>query len=1122
MLIIQRLIILFYVFTNVAMGFYNQVLNRPASAASFTDAIIGDKLAFIYEYSNFYSVHEYNYKTGGFDNVTTASFTISEFESPPIIIYGMLVRCTYDHVVVGYMVDNGNTNFHLFRALWDPVTKTFGSFSYSSSNGNRNVMEQWSPDCKFVLEEDYNNLLIRTRYWNGMAWAIATPISYTLNSLSYYTMNDYLVISLTSWNSNTPLYTRGKAEIRSWNGIDWGPVEHTFYAPARNSELTHVWGFGKNGWVTDTFAIFYAPDSSNVDNNYNQNAGCYVTFKKIGGIWTYQSIVFPNEYSANYRAGKIIFLSNNYAVVEGSGSLSSSYSNLRIFRADGSNFQMTTTVQYSNSESSKIGDRVFYTYNSNSVTFINIKAPANEPVGLQRITPPIEVTNAYFGLLSVVVGNVLATCTYNEKLNGDVTGGALRIYTRNVETGIWTFADEIGPGNVDGQSSINFCLYSMDFDGSSVIVGAINENGAGISRGAAYVYNWDGSSLTLNTKLQNPVQENYAQFGYAVSIKNNVIVIGARSQDTVASNAGAAYVFTKSGGTWDTGATLPFPTGGDVLTSNNYFGEYVHTDGVTIIASTTYPGASQPKGMVAVYKLDGGSWVIDTILKGQTGTNTFGYNARVSGDFIVTTASNGKLHVFEKLGGTWGFKEMITYPNNPIVGESPGVSRSTIDMEGSIIVVGRPSDDWWGPYTGSVELFIYDGTSWNNDHRTIRIDDGNYYNSLAKSSVSTDGSSLTFSDDYYNGVLTSSGRLLEYAVFKACTASSQCALGNYCSPGLVCVSAKACGGHADCIGEFGAGRLPYCNFTSGECRDVYTGSCTSVSTCNLIHKKLNMFRNKLGSIKQDVTITNTTKARETVQKLYTYLKNTTTITQNLDIFVYGKETATFDSNLFTDYGNDAALLAYIKSVVCPPEVLDLCDIEIPSERRLDSRNLQSSSSITVEITFSIDSDLFDSLAANGTSFSDGSDFEQALATLLGVSTEDIVLSAVSGELVIEYMVTQEAIGKDPLTEENLAALQEVQNDLAGITSTVISALGLGGNDIQSQSIDYCTNRTCNDRGTCDSVTGVCKCNDPAYWGVNCETYVDCNNGVKDPAYAYCICEYPEYGQRCESTLDCSC
>jgi len=274
-----------------------------------------------------------------------------------------------------------------------------------------------------------------------------------------------------------------------------------------------------------------------------------------------------------------------------------------------------------------------------------------------------------------------------------------------------------------------------------------------------------------------------------------------------------------------------------------------------------------------------------------------------------------------------------------------------------------------------------------------------------------------------------------------------------------------------------------------------------------------------GHRKTYFTKSNVTVARAMVKRLYTDLKSTTAITQEIDAFVAGTEYATLPMTLFTDYANTPALLAHIRSIVCPPEVIELCAIEIPDEAR---RRVLDEGSISVEITYTINSELFESLAVNGTSFSDGSAFEEALAALLGVNSSEISLSAVSGKLVIEYVVTEEAAGDDPLSEANLAALQAVRDELAVITAALVSELGLDPVDVSTSDIDFCSGRDCNGRGTCNADTGVCFCTDTDYWGINCETVVNCNGGTKVPNEAYCACEYPDYGLRCASTVDCLC
>src|SRR5829696_2974040 len=50
-----------------------------------------------------------------------------------------------------------------------------------------------------------------------------------------------------------------------------------------------------------------------------------------------------------------------------------------------------------------------------------------------------------------------------------------------------------------------------------------------------------------------------AQFGNAVAINGNTMVVGARFDSTTASQAGAAYVYVLNGGTWTQQAVLLAP-----------------------------------------------------------------------------------------------------------------------------------------------------------------------------------------------------------------------------------------------------------------------------------------------------------------------------------------------------------------------------------------------------------------------------------------------------------------------------------------------------------------------------------------------------------------------------------
>ena len=357
-----------------------------------------------------------------------------------------------------------------------------------------------------------------------------------------------------------------------------------------------------------------------------------------------------------------------------------------------------------------------------------------------------------------------------------------------------------------------------------------------------------------------------------------------------------------------------------------------------------------------------------------------------------------------------------------------------------------------------------------------------------------------------------------------CVGPSQCTGTDYCGPANTCETAAACTNHHDCIGEFVSGNLPHCDKDNSICQDKeYVGSCTDQDSCDHFNNKAYAEAHSIGSITQTVSVpdNNLTAARLAVKELYTGVASETSVTQNILTFVTGSETATFDLALFNEADNNTLVLGEIKALICG-SAAEFCTVTIPSRRMLEAygRELQSGGDIVVSVTYEIDSAIFDQLEA-ADSFDDPA-FQAALAAAVGVSADNVTITAVDGTLEIEYVVAQESTGDDPLSEENLDAINDLNDDINTVTTTVVSELNLTASDISEPDVDRCEGRDCNGRGTCDSNTGICACTDPDYWGINCETSVTCNNGTKSTDSAYCVCEYPEYGKRCEHDKDCDC
>ncbi len=99
--------------------------------------------------------------------------------------------------------------------------------------------------------------------------------------------------------------------------------------------------------------------------------------------------------------------------------------------------------------------------------------------------------------------------------------------------------------------------WSVDIDGTRVIVGAWGDDTNGASVGQAYLF--DAITGALLQSLDDPTITSADFFGQAVSINGDRVLVGAIGDDTQDTNVGQAYLFSPSS------TTVPEPTGSALL-----------------------------------------------------------------------------------------------------------------------------------------------------------------------------------------------------------------------------------------------------------------------------------------------------------------------------------------------------------------------------------------------------------------------------------------------------------------------------------------------------------------------------------------------------------------------------
>ena len=84
---------------------------------------------------------------------------------------------------------------------------------------------------------------------------------------------------------------------------------------------------------------------------------------------------------------------------------------------------------------------------------------------------------------------------------------------------------------------------SVSIDGDRVVVGARDDDDAGTRSGSAYIFHFDGTSWSQETKLTASDAAAGDQFGESVSIDGDRVVVGAWQDDDGGSASGSVYVY---------------------------------------------------------------------------------------------------------------------------------------------------------------------------------------------------------------------------------------------------------------------------------------------------------------------------------------------------------------------------------------------------------------------------------------------------------------------------------------------------------------------------------------------------------------------------------------------------
>lgn len=288
----------------------------------------------------------------------------------------------------------------------------------------------------------------------------------------------------------------------------------------------------------------------------------------------------------------------------------------------------------------------------------------------------------------------------NAALHPFITGSAF-VFVRDSQSQTWPLQQHLYASSPDEFEGLG---WSVGLSGDTAVVGSWYYPEVYKHPGGARVFQRVNGAWTEAPPLSAPCVEATGEFGHAVAIHGNTIVVGAHSTDklctgTPVTDSGAAYVFTLQGGSWTHAGTLVSPT--PAVMAHFGYSVAIHGDDIAVGApSGVVGGIPAARGSVHFFKLIQGVWTAVGVVQACDSEpgDQFGTSVAIQGDTCVVGAPSappepgannlGAAYVFGRIDGQWTDQDKLV---PQAIGPDDGVGFA-VALDGSTVGVGAPEN----------------------------------------------------------------------------------------------------------------------------------------------------------------------------------------------------------------------------------------------------------------------------------------------------------------------------------------------------------------------------------------------------------------------------------------------
>ena len=308
------------------------------------------------------------------------------------------------------------------------------------------------------------------------------------------------------------------------------------------------------------------------------------------------------------------------------------------------------------------------------------------------------------GASVAIDGDTIVTGSAAHRVGSNAEQGAAYVFV--MPAGGWKSMTQTAELTAGDGEAIDQLGNSVAISADTIVAGALNHKvGANIWQGAAYVFTkpaggWENKTQTAELTAGDGAERDH--LGESVAVSGSTIVAGAPAHK-VGSHAsqGAAYVFTKPAGGWESKTQTAELTANDGA-ENDVLGGSVAISGDTIVAGAT--SAIDARGAAYVFTMPPGGWESTTqtaelIAEDGASDDRLGTSVAIAGNTILAGALNhrvgsnaqqGALYAFVMPAGGWETTAFQTAEMTAGNGAAEDNLGTSVAISGSTILSGAP------------------------------------------------------------------------------------------------------------------------------------------------------------------------------------------------------------------------------------------------------------------------------------------------------------------------------------------------------------------------------------------------------------------------------------------------